>query len=421
MIRILLSRYNHMNWTLADQVMVSGVNFLTGLLLARFLGLGDFGVFTLLWMGVLFINSIQLAMVVSPMMSIGPKQSEEIKGAYYSALMIQQLIFSVLTFAFLFFGLTLIGLLKTEWALTSYALPLAFAGVFFQSQDFIRRYFFCQNAPAAAFWNDCISYLGQIVVIIYLFLNGGLSVAKVLWVVGITSALAVALGVIKLKFERIGFDDFKGVMLRNWGVSKWLSASAVLQWFSGNLFIVTAGAVLGSSVVGGIKAAQNIIGVAHIIFQGLENIVPVKASLALTNQGVGGLLQYLKKVTVIGSLVMVFVCFFMIVFSNDLMIIVYGDVFKEYGVALQWYSVIYVFVFFCLPLRAGLRALETTRPIFIAYIIMTIFSLSFATALVERLGLNGALLGVLVTQVIMVISLSTAFYYQGKTHYGKIQ
>ena len=33
-----LSRYSHINWALADQTMVSGINFLTGILLARFLG-----------------------------------------------------------------------------------------------------------------------------------------------------------------------------------------------------------------------------------------------------------------------------------------------------------------------------------------------------------------------------------------------
>ena len=32
----LLSRYSHVNWALADQTMVSGVNFPTGILLARY-------------------------------------------------------------------------------------------------------------------------------------------------------------------------------------------------------------------------------------------------------------------------------------------------------------------------------------------------------------------------------------------------
>ncbi len=50
-----LTRYRHVNWALADQVMVSGVNFLTGILLARGLGIEEFGRFTLAWMVVLFV------------------------------------------------------------------------------------------------------------------------------------------------------------------------------------------------------------------------------------------------------------------------------------------------------------------------------------------------------------------------------
>ncbi len=72
----LLARYSHVNWALADQTMVSGVNFLTGILLARYLGVEEFGRFTLAWMAVLFVNGIQHAAINSPMMSIGPKQPE---------------------------------------------------------------------------------------------------------------------------------------------------------------------------------------------------------------------------------------------------------------------------------------------------------------------------------------------------------
>ena len=71
----LLTRYSHVNWALADQAMVSGVNFLTAILLARYLGIEEFGRFTLAWMAVLIAYSIQYAMIIAPMMSIGPKQS----------------------------------------------------------------------------------------------------------------------------------------------------------------------------------------------------------------------------------------------------------------------------------------------------------------------------------------------------------
>ena len=70
----LLTRYSQINWALADQAMVSGVNFLTAILLARYLGIEEFGRFALAWMVVLFIVNIQYAMIIAPMMSIDPEK-----------------------------------------------------------------------------------------------------------------------------------------------------------------------------------------------------------------------------------------------------------------------------------------------------------------------------------------------------------
>jgi hypothetical protein len=43
---------------LGDQALVSGANFATNVILARELGMRDFGVFSLTWMAVLFAASL---------------------------------------------------------------------------------------------------------------------------------------------------------------------------------------------------------------------------------------------------------------------------------------------------------------------------------------------------------------------------
>jgi len=165
----LWTRYNHVNWALIDQAMVSGVNFLTGILLARYLGLEEFGRFTLAWMAVLFVNSIQHAAINSPMMSVGPKQPESEVRAYYGAIFVQQIVFSCVIFVLLYLGVRLSAVMFPEWQADSLALPLASAALGFQFQDFLRRYFFTRERSSAAFANDAIRYLSQIIVLIWLF------------------------------------------------------------------------------------------------------------------------------------------------------------------------------------------------------------------------------------------------------------
>ena len=109
--------------------MVSGVNFLTAILLARYLGIEEFGRFTLAWMVVLFIINIQYAMIIAPMMSTGPKQSAAERPAYHGAVVAQQIVVSVFFFFAVLSGVRLSGVFFPEWRGEGFALSLAAAAV----------------------------------------------------------------------------------------------------------------------------------------------------------------------------------------------------------------------------------------------------------------------------------------------------
>ena len=98
-----LRRHSHTHWARATMLSVSGVNFLTGILLAHGLGIAEFGRFSLAWLVVLFVLSIQESAIVAPMMSIGPKQDLQQRPAYFGGVFFQQailaLVSTVLTWA----------------------------------------------------------------------------------------------------------------------------------------------------------------------------------------------------------------------------------------------------------------------------------------------------------------------------------
>ncbi|BCL60052.1 hypothetical protein DGMP_07450 [Desulfomarina profundi] len=142
---LFLKKYSHVNWALADQAMVSGVNFLTGILFARYLGLEEYGRFTLVWMAVLFCNSFQQAGIIAPMMSIGPKQTPEEEPGYYGAVCVQQVVWSMGCSLLLWLGVRLSYVFYPQWQIENLACPLAVTLLAWQLQDFLRRYFFVRN------------------------------------------------------------------------------------------------------------------------------------------------------------------------------------------------------------------------------------------------------------------------------------
>ena len=57
--------------TILDQALVSGSNFITGIILVRGLGLVEFGRFTMAYAILLLANSVQLSFISSPMITLG--------------------------------------------------------------------------------------------------------------------------------------------------------------------------------------------------------------------------------------------------------------------------------------------------------------------------------------------------------------
>ena len=162
-----LKRSSTVNWAIVDQTMVSAANFLMGIMLARFLGIEEFGRFTLVWLVAEFLHSIQHSLIVSPLMSIGPKQSDDNVAGYLGAVLAQQISFAAITFTMVIFGGQIANHFFPAWDIGGITTALAFAVLTYQIQNFIRRYLFVRARAHLAFVCDAIRYPGQLVVLLW--------------------------------------------------------------------------------------------------------------------------------------------------------------------------------------------------------------------------------------------------------------
>ncbi len=404
-------RYSHVNWALADQAMVSGSNFVTGILLARTLGITEFGRFTLAWIVVLFVQSIQHAAINAPMMSIGPKQEASEKSAYFGVMFTQQFIFSALSASLVFVGIKASAVFFPSWGVEPLVLPLTAAVFFSQIQDFLRRYYFTIKNPAKSFISDFIRYIGQIAVLFILLfsMQQAITTAIAIWVMVGTSSTAILLILIKLPSISWSAHSWNSVMSRHWRFSKWLIASSLTQWLTGNLFFVMAGAMLGVSVVGALKAAQNLMGLAHILFLGLENIIPMRATRNFVSGGYQALSKYLYHVTLLGTVVTATIALLFSIAPDFWFALLFGEQFVQHSYLVRWYGVLYIIMFLGLPLRFGLRSIEKTQAIFIALLSAAFITIISSYPLISAFGVKGAMAGMIFIQLVMQIILWTAF------------
>ena len=129
--------------TIADQILVSASNFLTGIILVRGLGLEVFGKFTIAYVILLLANSIQLSFISSPMITLGSLCTTDderrmfVRGVYG----VQVIFCTIATLATV--GATVIYMMVDHSGVPPhFVIPFALAVAFYLLQDWLRRYYF---------------------------------------------------------------------------------------------------------------------------------------------------------------------------------------------------------------------------------------------------------------------------------------
>lgn len=391
-------------WIFADQGLVSGINFSIGILLARFLGIETFGLFSLAWMVLFFASSIQQAFLTAPLFALTPKQ--EHPSQWISKLHFIQLLFSVLSF------FVVIGIVETtlyfnpEWQFDGISSILGGLVAVYLFNDFSRRVLFTTHQPKKVFFIDVVGYALQPLLIIGLFISDALNLQTALAAILGAQTLSLAYIIIRIR-PILDFSNLAPTLLQVWKYSRFLLATALLQWSSANYIILFAASILGPVAIGAIKVAQNLMGVLNVLFQAMENIVPVRSAEAFHKGGISALGDYMQKTTVQFLAPVALVLLLVGIFHQQIMTAIYGEEYLQYSFVLLAFCGIYVLVFLGTLLRFIIRTLEYNQIIFWSYVLSTAFSLIAGKVLATDYGLTGVLIGIAGTQIISFISFIT--------------
>jgi O-antigen/teichoic acid export membrane protein len=395
---------------LLDQGLVSGANFVTNVILARGFGSQEYGIFALAWIAVLFANSLQYAMVVTPMMSVGPKQAPEERPSYWGSVFAQEIAFAILAALIMFVSVRLSRMWFPRWDVGGLALPLSSATLAYLLQEFLRRYFFCTEQAKKALATDVLSYLSQLPILFWMLHMRAGKLSNVLWVIAVTSFAGFAACLMWYEPITLDWHSFKKTFLRHWRISRWLAPTAFMQWGAGNLFLMAAPVYYGAAASATLRAANNIVGVTNVWFLGLDNVVPAESARLMRVKGIDGMLRYVNMIFLKWGGVTLAFAILIFCAPSFWLRLAYGAKYASDGSILQLYTLLYVLIFVAVPLRAGLQALEYTAPIFCAYPVLIAFSVPLAGPFAHRLGLNGVLLGMCAVQLIFQSILGVAFW-----------
>ncbi len=392
-----------------DQILVSGSNFILGILLARYLGIDLFGKFSLIWIIVLFFSSIQLAFIISPMLTHGAKKVPVIKDYYLSNIFYFQTFFVILCVLVLSIFLTIYSKFSST-NLDGLFIFILFLVYSFLNQDFIRRYLIIKELYFKLLIIDIISYLGQLISIGYLIYENQLTLKNTIISISIVFISSFLLSFLFVRLKSNNKKYMTLIFLKNWKFSKWLVYSSILQWGSGNFFVLTAGYLLGPWAVGVIRIMQNTMGIFHVIFIALENILPIKFAEIYKKFGYLEVWNYFIKQLKFGIILISLIILLLLFSYEKLILLIYGNEYTSYSYLIFGFMILYIFIYIAMLQRYILRTIENTKIIFTNYIYTSIFSLLSSIILIKLLSLNGVVIGMIITQIIS----NFIFYFEIK-------
>lgn len=385
-----------------DQIVVSVGNFLTSVILARALGIELFGYFSAIWLLVLISNTIVMATSVFPMMSNYHLQQDSAKnnfiigniGVFFIVLCLSVILLTII-FA--------LSNLSHDPANTKIFICFLLTLISINTQEFIRRLFITKDNIRLALLSDSVTNFIRIFFLGILWSVDGLTIQTAFAVCAITAFFGAIVPCRHLpKLDNLIMNT-KVTWSINFVSAKWLLPSGLMQWTSINLFISMAVFLISPAAVGIIKVCQSLLAVLNILIQGAENIIPLEASKVYKNNDANQMWNYLIKVSAVGSIPFILLSILCFFFGDMLLSLFFGDIYKIQGEQVLFvYSIAYIFVFFIVPIRAGLRTVGKTDIWFKAYVMSSIVSICSVYWLEVNYSSLGAVVGILIAHIILV-------------------
>lgn len=381
---LLYQRASQPFWAMGSQIVTSGANFLTTIIIVRSLGIEEFGQLSMYFLMMMITRYFLLDTMLLPMSTIGPKLSCHSLKAYRGFLLANGLIFatcSSLLLALLFVPLGY--LLNTPW-LSAFWLPFVLANFTAIMADFVRRYHFVYERPILAFFVDLIRFSIQIGLLLLMAwkLPDHFSSQSALYILAIAAIIAALFGALTYGSINWCVRFNRAIFPRHWNFIKWMTPSVALEVLQGPGIMLIAGGLFGEAILGGVRAMQSLANTINLPMNALQQIAPSLAAREY-KKSIQKLRRFLTRLALI-SLSIVFTITLLVAINANLLI---NELFnlpgEDYFWLLMLFCLLNIILAIRFPLQTYLQTLEKPGYILAASFLGAIVSISALFMLVQ--------------------------------------
>ncbi len=399
-------------WGAADQAVLSISNFVTLILVARAVGPREFGNYSLTLAVVLFVMSIQSAVLNKPYVVLSA--AREAKGSsreYVTSVLWGQVFFGLLV--------TLAAIPAAYFAYqqgkSEFAGLILMAGLvvfFWGVQEFIRQVLYVERRMKDAVANDVISYFGQLFLVVAAWQVGILTPVLAFGIIALTSLAATIYGLSQIRssiHRTIRWRSFWHDSVENWHFGRWMIGAALLMGSIdlANLWLVAG--FVSVAAAGALRAVTAVMGPTHILLKTMDSTLTPVAARTAQREGVPGVKRLVFRVFLITGIPMLGWCVFVSVGSGRLLDFLYGSEYAPYAWLLPLGALSYAIAYVNKVISIALMSRQLPQALFHSQLAQAAFFWTIGIAATYTFGLEGAALTMVGASVVQAVVLLRAY------------
>jgi O-antigen/teichoic acid export membrane protein len=377
-----------------DQGIVSLSNFLTTVIAARTLAPDQFGMFSLFYATLLILSGVQNALITGPIRVLGVQKAGGGTTDYFQAQIYLQL-----TLGIAISLISVTALIASASAKSSVGISFSLCVFFVQLQELARAILATKLSIVSLLWLDVLTHSSRIVLVILLAATDAVTTTSLFLAIAIPCGITAS---IFLRFHRMGGLQLNVLLIRaleNWLFGRWILVETFVYTISSQFYFYITAIMINIESVGALNAALSVLNLINVLLSGVMSFAIPVARQRLLNIGFNAWKSWLKRVGVALTMCVLVLWIAITVLARPLLSFTFSDFYAEYAYLIQIVGFSYVFRAVNTVLIAAYRTAGLPQVGSSAQLASAILSLLIAYPLIKTLGVGGAALGFVVTQI----------------------
>ena len=390
--------FERASWTLVDQCVVSGGNFLLNVLLARKLSQDDYGEFALFLGAIFLLRAIDYSLISYPVAVRLHGTPEHERARLLGNT-------SVLASALALVFVVVMALGSILAGDEDIVVPACLCFLCWQAQETSRRYLLADFRYRAAVTGDGIAYVGQALLIAFFGWVDTITLTAALYLMSVTFAFGALVHVSKLRFASPDLTEAYRLAGQYFSIGKWSIVSYELVLIRVQLFPWILAATAGTAATASLQAGLNIANMMNPIIFGIGNAIPQVAAHAHRTEGVSGAWRAASGYVLFGLGPIVIICAAILLMPDLALHLAYGPTspYLAGALSLQLLATAGVLDYIAEMISKTLLGVEAGRAASAVNVLAVAVAAGLAFALIGPLGVAGACLALVIANLVRMI------------------